>query len=71
MNLYIVVCNVKCTNEINDATSTNVCKKILVLALVFLHSVIIDETNTSFTILVMAPVDAVFRGSQIPVSRLS
>ena len=60
MNSYIVVCIVKCTTEINDASSMNVCKNILVLALVFLHSVIINETDTSSTILVMVPVDSVF-----------
>ena len=70
-NSYIVVCKAKCTNEIDDASSMNVCKKILVLALVFLHSVIIDETDTSSTILVMVPVDAGFWGQQNPVSRLA
>ena len=66
MNSYVVVCTVKCTTEINDASSTNVCKKILVLALVFLHSVIIDDTDTSLTILVMVPVDVVFLGQPNP-----
>ena len=27
MNSYIVVCTVKCSTEINDASSMNVCKK--------------------------------------------
>ena len=62
MNSYFVVCTVKCATEINNASSTNVCKNILVFALVFLHSVIIDETDTSSTILVMVPVDADFLG---------
>ena len=66
MNSYVVVCKAKCTNEINDTSSTNVCKKILVLALVFPHSVIIDETDTSSTILVMVPVDMGFLGQQNP-----
>ena len=63
VNLNATTCNVNNGNEMNIIRRIHACKKTFLLALVLVHSTVVDTIfDTSSTILVTAPVDAGFFG---------
>ena len=60
MNLCITVCDVNNESETNVVMRINACKKIFLLALVLVHSIVVGIIFDIFwTILVMVPVEVV------------
>ena len=61
MNLWITICDVNSESETNIVRRKNACKKLFLLALVLVHSTVVDIiSDISSTILVMALVEVVF-----------
>ena len=68
IKLYTTICSVNNKSEINVVRRINACKKIFLLALVLVHSTVLDTNfNTFSTILVMVPVNAGFSGRLDPI----
>ena len=66
--LYTVICGANNESEINIVRRINACKKIFLLALVLVHSTVVDTIfDISLTILVMVPVDTGFSRGLAPI----
>ena len=69
IKLYATICGANPESEINVVRRINDCKKKFLLALVLVHSTVVDTIFDTFsTILVMVPVDAGFSGGLDPIS---
>ena len=72
MNLWITICNVNSESERTLLEGKNACKKIFLLALVLVHSTVVDIiSNISLTILVMVPVEVGFCKGLDPILFIS
>ena len=58
INLYVTICDADNVSETNIVRRINACKKKILLALVLLHSTVVDSIfDTSSTVMVMVMQD--------------
>ena len=63
MNLWVYICDVNNESDTNVVRRINTCKKFFLLALVHVHSIVLDIIfGISSTILVMVPAEVVYFG---------